>query len=668
LARQNYDKSYYTIDAMYSNLIEFEFKNSSHSFHQCHTRHTMLPHDHGNAAATATPRGENIAGLNTSVVEFSRNPTSISDSTAMQDEDGLERKERGAQELGNETAAAETIHPGAMDTAETLEAVTASERTDAAIAATIHPGVTDAAETLESVTANEGADAAIAEALHRTVNRPRIPSEEEILARLQIFQHQQHSLRVSASNVAAMIGFHPWKNLPELLMNLVYQGCDGQRLLRRDSKLLGLTLVSEETILLQIAAKAGDSTRMALQSALQIKDGSKKVETVELAKTLKEKVLQEAKKTGKLNKKEMKVLSEGARSAVDTGYGTAHEDGALDLYEKQCGWPVEQRNAEVREWPFVRLEDAKLGPGQENATRVEQPTVVPLGTASSGFRKPKVELGTDAQEEPQTNSAAKRQKVVDLTGDSDVCLPPSDPPMDAKTAFISSSICTPVATEAERSENTKPFFSIMGSVDGIRDELAPSTDKGSSESPSDDDSWVFRKVIVECKHRMNRIHVVPPLYEQIQTTVYCLMHQIDEADIVQVMRKDRPVKPKAPVEPKAAPAETLDTCGEEEANQPNEKPTPKTSKEASRKSVTISVSRISLDDPVMQHRTNFTQVVLPRLRSFVEAVFAIRSNDDKRYQLLIATGDDDQPKKAWQILHNECPWLESCDTPFHREM
>jgi hypothetical protein len=591
----------------------------------------------------ATQREENIADLNTSVVELGRNPTSMSDSAVMQDEDELDRKERGAQELENETAA-ETIHPGVIDAVETLEAAaTASERTDAAIA----------------------------EAMHQTFNRHGIPSEEEILPRLQIFQHQQHSLRVSASNVAAMIGFHPWKNLPELLMNLVYQGRDGQRLLRRDSKLLGLTIVSEETILLQLAAKAGDSTRMALQSALQIKDGSKKVETVELAKTLKEKVLQEAMKTGKLDKKELKVLSEGARSAVDTGYGTAHEDGALDLYEKQCGWPVEQRNAEVREWPFVRLEDAKLGPDQESVTRVEQPTVVPLETASSGFRKPTVAVessnNTEAQEEPQTNATAKRQKVVDLTDESDVCLPPSDPPMDAKTAFISSCIGIPVATETERSDNIKPFFSIMGSVDGIRDELAPSTDKGSSESPSDDDSWVFRKVIVECKHRMNRIHVVPPLYEQIQTTVYCLMHQIDEADIVQVMRKDRPVKPKARVEPKEAPPETLDKCGEEEANQSEKKPTPPASQESSKKSITISVSRISLDDPVMQHRTNFTKVVLPRLRSFVEAVFAIRSNDDKRYQLLIATGDDEQVKKAWQILHNECPWLESCDTPFHRD-
>jgi hypothetical protein len=561
----------------------------------------------------------------------------MSESATIQDEDGLERKERGAQEVENES-----------------------------VAETIHPGVIDAAETLEAVTAHERSDAAIAEAMHLKFNRHAIPSEEEILARLQIFQHQQHSLRVSASNVAAMIGFHPWKNLPELLMNLVYQGRDGQRLLQRDSKLLGLTLVSEETILLQLAAKAGDSTRVALQSALQIKDGSKKVETVELAKTLKEKVLQEAMKTGKLDKKELKVLSEGARSAVDTGYGTAHEDGALDLYEKQCGWPVEQRNAEVREWPFVRLEDAKLEPGQENVTRVEQPTVVPLETASQGFRRAKVELNAaaDAQE---TNSAAKRQKVVDLTDESDASLPQVDPPKDA-TPSTTSSIGIPVATETERSDNVKPFFSIMGSVDGIRDELAPSSDKGSSESPSDDDSWVFRKVIVECKHRMNRIHVVPPLYEQIQTTVYCLMHQIDEADIVQVMRKDRPVKPKALVKPKEASTVTLEKCGEEEARRSDKKPVPQTSQESSRKSITISVSRISLDDPVMQHRTNWTQVVLPRLRSFVEAVFAIRSNDDKRYQLLIATGDDDQGKKAWHILHNECPWLESCDTPFHRDL
>jgi hypothetical protein len=587
-----------------------------------------MMHD-GNAAATATERGEKTTtAVNASLMDTDFLPINVCETVIMEDKDGPERKEEEVQERENETAAAETIDPE----------------------------VIDVTESPESVTKNQSSVMAVAGNRDLVRKRPVLPTEEEILARLQIFQHQQHSLRVSASNIAAMVGFHPWKILPELLMNLVYQGRDGQRLLRRDSQLLGLTLVSEETILLQLAAKAGDSTCLALQSALQVKKGSKKVESVETATKVKEKVLEEAKKTGKLLPKELKVLQEGARSAVDTGYGTAHEDGALDLYEKQCGWPVEQRNAEIREWPFVRLEDAKPRLGQENDLSVEQPTVVPLEIASSGFWKPSVGLDTEAQEEPST-SAPKRQKVVDLTDSSDVCLAP----VDATASSTSSRSCIPIATETKRltNPNPKPFFSIIGMVDGIRDELAPSTDKGSSETPSDDDSWVFRKVIVECKHRMNRIHVVPPLYEQIQTTAYCLMHQINEADIVQVMRKEvRLVKSKAPVVPS------------EKVNPSEKKPPPPTRQEPSRKSITISVSRISLDDPIMQHRTNWTQVVLPRLRSFVEAVFAIRSNDDKRYQLLIAlsgTTDDDQLKKAWQILHDDCPWLESCDTAFHRD-
>eukprot|EP00978_Attheya_sp_CCMP212_P019053 scaffold52901_cov28-Attheya_sp.AAC.3 len=85
--------------------------------------------------------------------------------------------------------------------------------------------------------------------------------------------------------------------------------------------------------------------------------------------------------------------------------------------------------------------------------------------------------------------------------------------------------------------------------------------------------------------------------------------------------------------------------------------------------IDIITSRVSLNDPIMQHGQNWVNVILPRLRSFVDTVYSIRENDDKRYRLLMAVssndnGDDDSA--AWDILLLECPWLRHCDIAYHR--
>ena len=55
--------------------------------------------------------------------------------------------------------------------------------------------------------------------------------------------------------------------------------------------------------------------------------------------------------------------------------------------------------------------------------------------------------------------------------------------------------------------------------------------------------------------------------------------------------------------------------------------------------IEINVKCVFLDDPVMQHRWNRTEVVLPCLRSFVDAVYRIRADDEKWYQLLLGMSD-----------------------------
>ena len=205
-------------------------------------------------------------------------------------------------------------------------------------------------------------------------------NDELLLQRLQDFCARKHGLRLSASRISAMAGFHPFAVLPELLMTLVYQG--SQELLHHDARLLGIQIRSDEVILKELASKASKSTRQALESALEVKRGKRVLDTVQVADQMKQQVLREAKSSKNLSVQEIKVLQEGVRSSVDTGYGTFHEEQALDLYENKCGWQVRDRNASIMAWPFAKLEDACADDAHVN----QQPTVVPLSNASATKR------------------------------------------------------------------------------------------------------------------------------------------------------------------------------------------------------------------------------------------------------------------------------------------
>merc|ERR1712183_46334 len=89
-------------------------------------------------------------------------------------------------------------------------------------------------------------------------------------------------------------------------------------------------------------------------------------------------------------------------------------------------------------------------------------------------------------------------------------------------------------------------------------------------------------------------------------------------------------------------------------------------------SIKITPSRISLYPNISQHLYNFYHIILPRVGSFVQAVYKFRSNNKKRYQLLLASCEADSSggKKDdtfWHVLFEECPWLKDCDTLYKRQ-
>jgi hypothetical protein len=366
----------------------------------------------------------------------------------------------------------------------------------------------------------------------------------------------------------------------------------------------------------------------------------------------------------------------------------------------------------------------------------------------------------------------KTEEVIDLVGESLSIDGEGTIPM--KESVANGSMLRSEDRREKPPYYEPPFFSIRGAVDGIREELAPSGNPTLTPGSPGDDSWVLNRVIVECKHRMSRLQVSPPLYEQIQTTAYCLMYEVQDADIVQVLRKQWKPKPKPSAKkkkeenilPKVAPITQFFSSkssekenavkGVEHQNAPNDvgsgntgdtskaKPqeladagsAKKTTKshggeemksdlfqvaldsanlaekpqascdtcdstkggnvlfkppvsvhcnsqqqqvEESTADTTspvvdddvafeIGVNRVSIDDPILQHQQNWNHIILPRLRSWTDAVYTVRRCDDKRYRLLQSMIEPPDLAQVWQIIFEECSWLKHCDTAYHRDV
>jgi hypothetical protein len=55
---------------------------------------------------------------------------------------------------------------------------------------------------------------------------------------------------------------------------------------------------------------------------------------------------------------------------VYRGYGTFHEQEAIDMYERQYGWEIRDRNSVMVKWPFIRSEDVLQH--QDNTTTTKK--------------------------------------------------------------------------------------------------------------------------------------------------------------------------------------------------------------------------------------------------------------------------------------------------------
>jgi len=304
-------------------------------------------------------------------------------------------------------------------------------------------------------------------------------------------------------------------------------------------------------MLLSIATKAGTAVRDSMKQALAVQKGKLILKTNQDVTELNQRVQLEASKAQKSDKKitenELTTLQKGVQQLVNRGYGTFHEQEAMDMYERQCGWEIRERNSVMVKWPFIRSEDVLQH--QHNITTTKsssehpiiqesQRTVVPLTSAI------KSEI---TKHERPPNSSRKRLHPSNIHPTNEESSSTHVDTIEEKPIFID----TEDAVQIQPAQ--RPFFCLNGSVDGIRDELwydvehrrskgeATFIDHGWDQN-DEDDEWKLRQVVIDCKHCMNKkkhtrvatASTPPPLYGQIQAVAYCLMYETTEADIIEV--------------------------------------------------------------------------------------------------------------------------------------
>lgn len=285
---------------------------------------------------------------------------------------------------------------------------------------------------------------------------------KDIHQQIKTFQNSSHSLRISASSVAALCGLHPYQNLPQLFFDLIYQSYLGQLLLQNDAALLGLTLVDaqvhERQQMLNMASSISQETTNLVQTAINISDGKTKVQSVDEIQTIQQQIKMNAVASGKLSKRQVDTLVEASRGKMSTGFGNIHEDDALNLYERMVGCCVRERNESLMTWKFERV-----GVGStDDCISDSVVTAKPLGKAT---RREWGQMMTNAEEEgKEKNGDGNGEQRRNDDDNLDIIVIDDNDHGSAPSSEVQQ-------PQKQQQQQHHCFFKIVGAVDGIRDEI-----------------------------------------------------------------------------------------------------------------------------------------------------------------------------------------------------
>lgn len=169
------------------------------------------------------------------------------------------------------------------------------------------------------------------------------------------------------------------------------------------------------------------------------------------------------------------------------------------------------------------------------------------------------------------------------------------------------------------------LFYVIGKIDGISTQcngnLTPQMRKLSDSSPLAS----IQHIVVECKNRVHRLTIPPPIYDQIQAVTYCIMSKCRMADIVQSISQNDMWQPSKMARTSYISQIGLQLkCG--------------VVKHANTYDVhDFNVHRVHLDDLVYQHAQHWHTIILPRLGEFAAAIRRLRCDDSIRYAWLSAS-------------------------------
>lgn len=293
-------------------------------------------------------------------------------------------------------------------------------------------------------------------------------------------------VRISAGRAAAAAGIHPYTDVGELFLELVYQ--DLPELLLRDAALAGVEVISAAGEREHLLEKSGRA--QLLQTILRDASLVQSVAEARAAREAVDRAVDAAKVDGKLSDGEAADLKNTLQLEINLDFGTRHEDAALEAYEVKIG---------VRTY------------GQQHRIKVAMPRAGP-GEALLRFPVPGSGCKSTIEAAAAANAAATAA-VADASG----------PAVSGAATNVETQGCTKGHADEDA------YFYITGFTDAIVD-----IPKGPA-SPAGD-SLGTETLVVEVKHRMGKIQEPPNIYDVVQLSTYCHVLGCSRGHLVQCLR------------------------------------------------------------------------------------------------------------------------------------
>lgn len=161
-------------------------------------------------------------------------------------------------------------------------------------------------------------------------------------------------VRLRASGIASCVGIHPFAEIDELVLGLIYQGKKGKETLATDAEALGVFLESKEEAAERTLAKASTKTVSAIANAVDEAYSEKTTTTggVQAVIARARSALREALAKEELGSREIRDLEAHVASLARTEFGRRVEEFGVRRYEEETGSTVSQSNDRLLEWKF----------------------------------------------------------------------------------------------------------------------------------------------------------------------------------------------------------------------------------------------------------------------------------------------------------------------------